>query len=46
MNEAEIQRQKEIKEAENEHIVRAPRHISCKGDGRGAVDEVLVWNGS
>jgi DNA adenine methylase len=27
-----------------QHVVRAPRHISCKADGRGAVDEVLVSN--
>jgi DNA adenine methylase len=25
-------------------VVRAPRHISCKGDGRGRVDELLVFN--
>ena len=25
-------------------VVRAPRHISCKGEGRGRVDELLVFN--
>jgi DNA adenine methylase len=25
-------------------LVRAPRHISCKGGGRGRVDELLVFN--
>jgi len=28
-----------------QRIVRAPRHVSCKGDGRGRVDELLVFNG-
>src|SRR3954465_1619726 len=28
-----------------QRIVHAPRHVSCKGDGRGRVDELLVFNG-
>jgi DNA adenine methylase len=27
-----------------QRVVRAPRHISCKGEGRGRVDELLVFN--
>jgi DNA adenine methylase len=27
-----------------QRLVRAPRHISCKGGGRGHVDELLVFN--
>ena len=27
-----------------QRLVRAPRHISCKGEGRGRVDELLVFN--
>ena len=27
-----------------QRLVRAPRHISCKGEGRGSVDELLVFN--
>jgi DNA adenine methylase len=27
-----------------QRVVRAPRHISCKGGGRGYVDELLVFN--
>jgi DNA adenine methylase len=28
-----------------QRLVRAPRHISCKGEGRGRVEELLVFNG-
>jgi DNA adenine methylase len=28
-----------------QRIVHAPRHVSCKADGRGRVDELLVFNG-
>jgi DNA adenine methylase len=28
-----------------QRLVRAPRHISCKGEGRGRVEELLVSNG-
>jgi DNA adenine methylase len=28
-----------------QRLVRAPRHISCKGEGRGRVEELLVLNG-
>jgi DNA adenine methylase len=28
-----------------QRLVRAPRHISCKGEGRGRVQELLVFNG-
>jgi DNA adenine methylase len=27
-----------------QRVVRAPRHISCKGESRGRVDELLVFN--
>jgi DNA adenine methylase len=27
-----------------QRIVRAPRHVSCKGGGRGLVEELLVFN--
>ena len=27
-----------------QRVVRAPRHISCKGEGRGRVEELLVFN--
>jgi DNA adenine methylase len=27
-----------------QRVVRAPRHVSCKADGRGLVDELLVFN--
>jgi len=27
-----------------QRLVRAPRHISCKGERRGHVEELLVFN--
>ena len=37
-------RVRELYRAFEQRTVRAPRHISCKGGGRGAVDELLVFN--
>ncbi len=35
---------RELYKSFEQRTVRAPRHISCKGDGRGHVDELLVFN--
>jgi DNA adenine methylase len=37
-------RVRELYRAFEQRLVRAPRHISCKGNGRGAVEELLVFN--
>ncbi|MFL5436883.1 MAG: DNA adenine methylase [Myxococcales bacterium] len=38
-------RVRKLYRAFEQRIVHAPRHVSCKGDGRGRVDELLVFNG-
>ena len=38
-------RVRELYRGFEQRIVHAPRHLSCKADGRGRVDELLVFNG-
>ena len=35
---------RELYRAFEQRTVRAPRHINCRGDSRGHVDELLVFN--
>jgi DNA adenine methylase len=37
-------RVRQLYRAFEQRLVRAPRHINCKGDARGRVDELLVFN--
>jgi DNA adenine methylase len=39
------ERVRKLYRAFEQRIVHAPRHVSCKADGRGLVDELLVFNG-